>query len=273
LTYAPSGYGVSNKLEYLVNAEWTGYEYAATPVTAAGKYTLDLSQIVVDHAGESYIDEWGYNNTKWHAKNVSVDKTCTWTINSSVEPEPETPAIDLEKVYRLKSTSQDKYLNVEAYNQSNTTGAKGSVGLAEYAENGDQLFKFEDAGNDNYYLKSLNGHYIVCRQWNVDACDNGEKSVLGIEFQENGTFYILNGSQYFKVGEVDGQSGVYYPYCDAPTDIAELWTLEEATVPTGINGINAENAVKGIYDLQGRKVEKITEAGIYIVDGKKVLVK
>ena len=67
-------------LEYLVNAEWTGYEYAATPITAAGKYTLDLSQIVVDHAGESYIDEWGYPNTKWHSKNQACKGTKTWTI-------------------------------------------------------------------------------------------------------------------------------------------------------------------------------------------------
>ena len=67
-------------LEYLVNAKWTGYEYTATPITAAGKYTLDLSQIIVDHAGESYIDEWGYNNIMWHSKNQVCPGTKTWTI-------------------------------------------------------------------------------------------------------------------------------------------------------------------------------------------------
>lgn len=67
-------------LEYLVNAEWTGYEYAVTPITDAGKYTLDLSQIIVDHAGESYIDEWGYNNIMWHSKNQACKGTKTWTI-------------------------------------------------------------------------------------------------------------------------------------------------------------------------------------------------
>lgn len=71
---------IGKTLEYLVNAEWTGYEYAATPVTAAGKYTLDLSQIIVDHAGESYIDEWGYPNTMWHSKNQVCPGTKTWTI-------------------------------------------------------------------------------------------------------------------------------------------------------------------------------------------------
>ena len=42
---------------------------------------------------------------------------------------------------------------------------------------------------------------------------------------------------------------------------------------TGIEDINAENGnVKTIYDLQGRRVENPTE-GVYIIDGKKVLIK
>ena len=43
---------------------------------------------------------------------------------------------------------------------------------------------------------------------------------------------------------------------------------------TGINEVNGENGeVKAIYDLTGRKVNSITTPGIYVVDGKKVLVK
>ena len=44
--------------------------------------------------------------------------------------------------------------------------------------------------------------------------------------------------------------------------------------PTGIENIVVENnAIKGIFDIQGRKVEEITAPGLYIVNGKKVLVK
>ena len=44
-------------------------------------------------------------------------------------------------------------------------------------------------------------------------------------------------------------------------------------VNIGANGniLNGEN--NGIYDLQGRKIETVTKGGIYIVNGKKVLVK
>ena len=44
--------------------------------------------------------------------------------------------------------------------------------------------------------------------------------------------------------------------------------------PTGIEEVKGENGeVKAIFDMQGRKVDAITAPGLYIVDGKKVLVK
>ena len=43
---------------------------------------------------------------------------------------------------------------------------------------------------------------------------------------------------------------------------------------TGIENVTVENiAVKGIFDMQGRKIENITAPGLYIIDGVKVLVK
>ena len=42
--------------------------------------------------------------------------------------------------------------------------------------------------------------------------------------------------------------------------------------PTGIEGVDAE-VEQTIYDLTGRRIETITKAGIYIVGGKKVIVK
>ena len=82
LTYTPSSYNASNKLEYSC-AEWDGYNYITTPITAPDTYTLNLKDIIVDYAGESYVDEWGYDNTKWHGKNGYCEGTYTWTIENT----------------------------------------------------------------------------------------------------------------------------------------------------------------------------------------------
>lgn len=82
LTNNPSP-NLSNKLEYLVNATWTGFEYTSTPITAAGKYTLDISSIVVNHGAEEYIDQYGYKDTMWHGLNQYCEGTYTWSVDGT----------------------------------------------------------------------------------------------------------------------------------------------------------------------------------------------
>ena len=67
-------------MEYLVNANWTGYEYESTPIVEEGTYILDLSDIIVDHAAEDYMDEWGYPSKKWHEKSKRCEGTVKWII-------------------------------------------------------------------------------------------------------------------------------------------------------------------------------------------------
>ena len=218
-------------------------------------------------------DCYGYMVLKADGSNYDGAAAPFWNDNYSsgflVEKVPN-PAAQ----YRIFSVSQEKYLTIETYNANNAKGPKGSVGLAEYTESDKQIFTIEDAGNDKVYLVSAAGYYIVCRQWNIDASNTGEKSQLGIEYKNDTEFYIKNGSQYFKVGPVDGDASSYYPYCDAPFSSAELWILEEASYTTGIEEVEEQGArSKEIYDLSGRKLKEITEPGIYIVGGKKILVK
>ena len=87
LTYNSMATNASDEIEYLVNAVWNGYEYESTPITEDGVYTLNLADIVVDHAAEDYIDEWGYPSKIWHEKGKFCEGTRTWIISddSSVE--------------------------------------------------------------------------------------------------------------------------------------------------------------------------------------------
>ena len=69
-------------------------------------------------------------------------------------------------------------------------------------------------------------------------------------------------------------------YCEnANSDMDEIEVIPETTFtfivkfPTSIESINAELEETAIYDLTGRRVEKITTAGIYIINNRKQVVK
>ena len=65
-----------------------------------------------------------------------------------------------------------------------------------------------------------------------------------------------------------------YLYIAEGNGVASFSFRFEGEGTTGIEEVKGENGeVKGIYDLTGRRIEEITAPGIYIVNGKKVLVK
>ena len=83
---------------------------------------------------------------------------------------------------------------------------------------------------------------------------------------------------FYKAEMTDGTwlnnaAKAYLPASAVPNKSAAFYGFDwEGT--TGINEVKGENGnVKTIYDLTGRRVEAITAPGIYVVNGKKVLVK
>ena len=65
-------------------------------------------------------------------------------------------------------------------------------------------------------------------------------------------------------------------YCAIDIDLGEMIVnvvFGEQDAVTSISNTAAENGASIIYDLTGRKVDTITTAGIYIVNGKKVVIK
>ena len=101
------------------------------------------------------------------------------------------------------------------------------------------------------------------------------------------TYYTTAGT-YYALGLVDGEVGFYkdafnnsrfqnnshkaYLYVEG-TQNAASYSFRFGEGTTGVENVEVENQVKTIFDLTGRKVEAITAPGIYIVNGKKVLVK
>lgn len=82
LNYAPSGYNITDNIEYLVNASWNyeKNEWESAPITEAGTYSLNVADIIVNYGAETYTDEWGYTNYRWHEKGKSCEGVVMWTI-------------------------------------------------------------------------------------------------------------------------------------------------------------------------------------------------
>ena len=128
-----------------------------------------------------------------------------------------------------------------------------------------------EATNDNYYSGAV-------------------AEVTGNLLQGTMTNTYISEEAYV-LGKVDGVIGLYKALM---TDGEWLNNANKAYLPasavpesaqgaasfsfrfpgtTAIENVEVENEVKVIYDLTGRKVETISAPGIYIVNGKKVLVK
>ena len=130
----------------------------------------------------------------------------------------------------------------------------------------------------------------------VSAIENNELKGTTVNKNFTDAAYVL--------GVVDGEVGLYTAANNVSTDTTNDGTAEEPAVTyeawknnafkaylpmtdgmnaasysfrfpgtTGVEEVIVENEVKVIYDLTGRRVSEITEAGIYIIGGKKVLVK
>ena len=84
-----------------------------------------------------------------------------------------------------------------------------------------------------------------------------------------GFYNAVNGKN-----ENEFYNGAFKAYLEMPAQAgtAAFYGFDWAGT-TGIENVEVENAVKVIFDLTGRRIEAITAPGIYIVGGKKVLVK
>ena len=92
----------------------------------------------------------------------------------------------------------------------------------------------------------------------------GVKETINGTTEHNESGYVMcNANKSYLEADNENQAASFGFFLGGgTTDIDE--------VSDGVKGENGN--VKTIYDLQGRKLVKVTSPGIYIVDGKKVYV-
>jgi hypothetical protein len=118
--------------------------------------------------------------------------------------------------------------------------------------------KYKIGGKWYYFYNSFVGTYVA----NTTVPENGL-------FLSGNKFWYSNGSTIMK-----GFRG-YFSFMDVLSEVANASTrigfnFDETT---GIKEVHGNTNAEGTYDLQGRKVEKPTNKGLYIVNGKKVVKK
>ena len=222
---------------------------SASSMAKGGSVTL----IATPSSGYRFVN-WTVNGTEVSTENIFI---ATITANAlyvaNFEERTSDSGISLTKEYRIKDVASGMYLNAEN-NITHVGGPNGGVNCVAYAEDDRQIFTFEASGN-NYYLKSKSGYYIYCQQWNVDALTYG--TVLTFIDNPDGTYYIKNGANYFKVELV---SGVYYPFGDAGADLRATWVLEpvggEEPEPTPTYTVSVSSTAGGTATASAESVEE-----------------
>ena len=141
-----------------------------------------------------------------------------------------------------------------------------------------------------YHIKDVNGNYIYTtamyevgksgpklysttyapgnNAWTIEIENSGD--------EETGTSVAtISSSGIVLVYDTEENAFVVYPASEVPETAVKPTFY--GTHPTGISDVlvdgNGKNDTESIYDLSGRKLEKVSVPGIYIVNGNKVLVK
>lgn len=190
----------------------------------------------------------------------------------------------LDEVYRIQN-SDDAIIGVKQYNYytaSTRLGAlafhSGNVKAASNAQvkptDSNRYWEFVPAKQDNtYYLKNIGQNRYL--QMNDDAATLIETTdgatALKLKFNGDGTTSLVqSGIDELKALGVKSDKSVTTL---TAIEANSQWRIILTTDNTAIESITEErNTDATIYDLSGRRVENPVK-GIYIVNGKKILVK
>ena len=219
---------------------------------------------ICDMNGADVVD--AEYSVKWAL--VNGDKKVVYTVNVKfIEPEP----VVIEILDNVIEASVDYETSEGSYSEKRVALTSDQIS-AICAELGVESLEGTTAYGYNPTTKELVANYAGFDGWR-DA---------------NGDFHNWTGDGNAPacVKYVDGQSFLCYNIAGLePQTIDCYWAIATETkavlvkisfnyvIPVGINGLNSELKNANIFDLNGRKVSKVQKGGIYIVNGKKMLMK
>ena len=212
-------------------------------------------------AFEQNIVEGGYVDFLFVVTEETAEKSYTLTVG---ETEWATLFLDFNaaipedvKAYTVTAVN-DGYVTL-----TQVTGVlPAKTGIIVKAAEGNYTFSYAAEATANVEGNLLEGTV-------TDKNIEGEAYVLGVVDGEVGLYKALANGTSWK----NNANKAYLPASVVPNKTVAFYGFDwDGT--TGVDEMTEQRAEsKEIYDLTGRRVEEITAPGIYIVGGKKVLVK
>jgi hypothetical protein len=155
----------------------------------------------------------------------------------------------------------------------------GVILYAPEADNTDYTFNASNTGAAELYgnlLKGTPASMNICMDLGQSAYVlSKQNSVIGLYKAEMTTKDVSQGQQV-KQRDVflNNARKAYLPASALPTSASVQGFKFGDFTSTAIEGVVTDNeSAKVIYDLSGRRLNNITNAGVYIINGKKVMVK
>ena len=230
---------------------WTITEVTELPIpvksTTVGEETTKYASVYLPVAVDNYADDGAYRITSFHNGTLNQGTDNGEAFNEFVYSEPLTTVTNI---------------------QANTP-------LFLIISNGATLT------NNCVYLPIASTAAKAVAPRRAEAQTTSENVLSGsflATAKESGyDYYALSGATFTKLGDSDNVSAFTSTFkiatSDSTTNPDSFAIVSTADKTTSISEIGVENAGEAvIYDLQGRRVSRAAH-GIFIINGKKVLVK
>ena len=269
---------------YLKNVHTASYISALHQYKAGVLSETEKAPIVLEALGQGQV-RVKVNGLQLHAQangyavpwGDGVNSPSAWYIEKASGVQPHTLTVGPAGYATL----------MLGYNTTIPTIEGEDCGVFTAAINGDWAVMTEIEGvlpaNTAVIVKAAPGDYTFTYTTETATVENND--LRGTLYNKNMTedAYVLgkdeNNVAYLGLAiKTDGAwlNNANKAYLVVPAEQAQgvsSYALQFGEGTTGVENVEVENTVKTIYDLTGRRVEEITAPGIYIVNGKKVLVK